>query len=179
MKWPSLLLLLFTLFLTQVCLSQQSFLFLKKNGHKKRTWTEGDIIRLRLVNDDVLEGRILLLRNDSIFINDLAFRTGDVKQVLLKRKEKKTVPGGCPSNAVYHGRGSAIYNRYESCRLGDNGKGITIFFNNRVWAYIDNCCYPATLICVGGILISAKSSGCRSSIFIGLYNNHPPNLFNH
>ncbi|MEJ0106503.1 MAG: hypothetical protein WDO19_29910 [Bacteroidota bacterium] len=92
MKWPLLLLLLFTLFLTQVCLSQQSFLFLKKNGHKKRTWTEGDIIRLRLVNDDVLEGRILLLRNDSIFINDLAFRTGDVKQVLLKRKEKKPFP---------------------------------------------------------------------------------------
>jgi hypothetical protein len=92
MKWPSLLLLFFLVFLTQACLSQQSFLFLKKNGHKKRTWVEGDIIRLRLVNDDVLEGRILLLRNDSIFINDLAFRTEDVKQVLLKRKEKKPFP---------------------------------------------------------------------------------------
>jgi hypothetical protein len=92
MKWPPLLLLIFILLLTQDCLSQQSFLFLKKNGHKKRTWVEGDIIRLRLVNDDVLEGRILLLRNDSIFINGLVFRTGDVRQVLLKRKEKKPFP---------------------------------------------------------------------------------------
>jgi hypothetical protein len=92
MKWPPLLLLIFIFLLTQDCLSQQSFLFLKKHGHKKRTWVEGDIIRLRLVNDDVLEGRILLLRNDSIFINDLAFRTGDVRQVLLKRKEKKPFP---------------------------------------------------------------------------------------
>ena len=92
MKWPSLLLLMFALLLTQICLSQKSFLFLKKNGHKKRIWTEGDIIRLRLVNDDVLEGRILLLKNDSIYINDLVFRTGDVKQVLLKRKEKKPFP---------------------------------------------------------------------------------------
>jgi len=92
MKWSSLLLLIFTLFLTQICFAQKSFLFLKKNGHKKRIWTEGDIIRLRLVNDDVLEGRILLLRNDSIYINDLAFRTEDVKQVLIKRKEKKPFP---------------------------------------------------------------------------------------
>ncbi len=72
--------------------AQQSFLFLKKNGHKKRIWTEGDIIRLQLVNDDLLEGRIQLLRNDSIFINDLVFRTGDVKRVIIKRKESRPFP---------------------------------------------------------------------------------------
>ncbi|MBS1576884.1 MAG: hypothetical protein JST09_16430 [Bacteroidetes bacterium] len=92
MKQSFLLLLLFCLFCTGYADAQQSFLFLKKKGHKKRIWTEGDVIRLRLVNDDLLEGRILLLRNDSIYINDLAFRTEDVKQVIVKRKEKKPFP---------------------------------------------------------------------------------------
>jgi len=92
MKWSAPLLLLVILFASEYCDAQQSFLFLKKNGHKKRTWTEGDIIRLQLVNDDLLEGRILLLRNDSIYINDLAFRTGDVKRVIVKRKERKPFP---------------------------------------------------------------------------------------
>jgi hypothetical protein len=92
MKWLIPLLLLSVLFTSECCEAQQSFLFLKKNGRKKRTWTEGDIIRLRLVNDDLLEGRILLLRNDSIYINDLAFRTEDVKQVIVKRREKKPFP---------------------------------------------------------------------------------------
>jgi hypothetical protein len=92
MKSFATLLLLFALFVAEKSDAQQSFLFLKKNGHKKRIWTEGDIIRLQLVNDDLLEGRIQLLRNDSIFINDLVFRTGDVKKVILKRKNKKPFP---------------------------------------------------------------------------------------
>lgn len=92
MKWSLLLLLFSALFVSEYCEAQQSFLFLKKNGHKKRTWTEGDNIRLRLVNGDLLEGRILLLRNDSIYINDLVFRTRDVAQVIIKRKEKKPFP---------------------------------------------------------------------------------------
>jgi hypothetical protein len=72
--------------------AQKSFLFLKKNGHKKRTWIEGDIIRLQLINDDLVEGPIQLLRNDSIFINDLVFRTEDVKKVIQKRSESKPFP---------------------------------------------------------------------------------------
>src|SRR5690348_10893757 len=92
MKWYALLLLFFVSLASTYAEAQQSFLFLKKNGHKKRTWTEGDIIRLQLVNDDLLEGRIQLLRNDSIFINDLVFRTGDVKKVIIKRNESKPFP---------------------------------------------------------------------------------------
>lgn len=92
MKWLSPLLLLCILFASGYCEAQQSFLFLKKKGHKKRIWTEGDNIRLRLINGDLLEGRIVLLRNDSIYINDLAFRTEDVAQVIIKRREKKPFP---------------------------------------------------------------------------------------
>ncbi|MES1219929.1 MAG: hypothetical protein ABUT20_30790 [Bacteroidota bacterium] len=92
MKRLLLVLLIFSLFTSNYVDAQQSFLFLKKNGRKKRTWTEGDIIRLQLVNDDLLEGRILLLRNDSIYINDLAFRTEDVKRVIVSRKSKKPFP---------------------------------------------------------------------------------------
>ena len=92
MKWFALLLLFFVSLVSIHADAQQSFLFLKKNGHKKRIWTEGDIIRLQLVNDDLLEGRIQLLRNDSIFINDLVFRTADVKRVIIKRRESKPFP---------------------------------------------------------------------------------------
>jgi hypothetical protein len=92
MRWARPLLLASVIFSTHFCFAQKSFLFVKKNGHKVRTWTEGDLIRLRLVNDDIIEGRILLLRNDSIYINDLAFKSSFVKQVILKRKEKKPFP---------------------------------------------------------------------------------------
>ena len=92
MRWASLLLIVSIVFTTQFCFAQKSFLFLKKNGNKVRTWTEGDIIRLRLMNEDIIEGRILLLRNDSIYINDLAFKSNFVKQVIFKRKEKKPFP---------------------------------------------------------------------------------------
>ncbi|MCW3118309.1 MAG: hypothetical protein JWM28_2391 [Chitinophagaceae bacterium] len=92
MRWAPLLLLVLVLSSTHFCFAQKSFLFVKKNGHKVRTWTEGDNIRLRLVNDDLIEGRILLLRNDTIYINDLAFKSNFVKQVILKRREKKPFP---------------------------------------------------------------------------------------
>lgn len=92
MKKTFLLLLVCCLLRTDYADAQQSFLFLKKNARKKRIWTEGDIIRLRLKNNDLLEGRIILLRNDSIYINDLAFRTKDVKQVIINRREKKPFP---------------------------------------------------------------------------------------
>ena len=92
MRWASLLLLIFIQLSAGNCAGQKSFLFVKRNGHKVKTWTEGDIIRLRLVNDDLVEGRILLLKNDSIYINDLAFKSNFVKKVILERKEKKPFP---------------------------------------------------------------------------------------
>ncbi len=51
-----------------------------------------NVIRLELIKGGIPEGRILLLRNDSIFLNGLAFRTGDVKRVLVRRKTKKSFP---------------------------------------------------------------------------------------
>jgi len=92
MRWVPILLLLIAILSTDICSAQKSFLFVKKKGHKVRTWMEGDIIRMRLVNDDLVEGRILLLRNDSIYINDLAIKSTFVKQVILRRREKKPFP---------------------------------------------------------------------------------------
>lgn len=92
MRVFSILLIVFSL-LSADCYSQQSYLFLKKGRKKVRTWYEGDVIRLELKKDGIPEGRILLLRNDSIFLTgDLVFRTTDVKRVLIRRKTKKPFP---------------------------------------------------------------------------------------
>src|SRR5690349_2525639 len=93
MRIFSILLIAFSfLFHSTECYSQQSFLFLKKGRKKVRTWYEGDVIRLELKRGGIPEGRILLLRNDTIYINDLAISTTDVKRVLIRRKVKKAFP---------------------------------------------------------------------------------------
>lgn len=93
MRIFSILLLIAFSLLSAACYSQQSYLFLKKGRKKVRVWNEGDIIRLELKSGGIPEGRILLLRNDSIFLTgDLVFRTTDVKRVLVRRKTKKPFP---------------------------------------------------------------------------------------
>ncbi len=140
MKQSLLLLLLLSLFASEYTDAQRSFLFLKKNGRKKRIWTEGDIIRLRLVNDDLLEGRILLLRNDSIYINDLAFRTEEVKQVIIKRREKKPFPiNGLQALYIAGGVGLST--------LGMKTAGWTETYGRALWY--------SSIIGFGPILLSA------------------------
>jgi hypothetical protein len=72
--------------------SQQGFLFVKKGFHKKRIYTEGDMIQVRLENGNYRNGMITLLRNDTIFINGQPVYRPLITEVLLKRKPNKPPP---------------------------------------------------------------------------------------
>lgn len=74
--------------------SQAGYLFVKKGIRKKRTYSEGDMIRLRLKDGSLAYGSITLLRNDTIFLNGHPVPIGWVKEVLLKRKAKRPFPDG-------------------------------------------------------------------------------------
>jgi hypothetical protein len=72
--------------------SQTGYLFVKKGFKKKRIYTEGDRINVRLQNGSYYYGTITLLRNDTIFINGQPVYHPYIKDVLLKRKPKKPFP---------------------------------------------------------------------------------------
>ncbi|MBC7948116.1 MAG: hypothetical protein H7Y42_09580 [Chitinophagaceae bacterium] len=83
------LLLLLT---TSVCYSQTGFLFVKKGYKKKRTYTEGDRIHVRLQDGTTVTALITLLRNDTIWLNGKPIHRTFVKEVLLKRGPKRHLP---------------------------------------------------------------------------------------
>jgi hypothetical protein len=87
-----LLLIIFLFSLTSSCFSQTGYLFIKKGFKKKRTYTEGSSIDLKLQDGSYRKGMITLLRNDTIFVNGQPVPTKKVKEVLLKRKPKKPFP---------------------------------------------------------------------------------------
>jgi len=80
------------LLLSAFSFSQQGFLFVKKGFHKKRIYTEGDMIQVRLENGNYRNGMITLLRNDTIFINGQPVYRPLITEVLLKRKPNKPLP---------------------------------------------------------------------------------------
>ena len=85
---------LFILFLfsSLISFSQQGFLFVKKGFHKKRIYTEGDNIQLRLGDGSYRKGIITLLRNDTVFINGQPVYRPLITEVLLKRKPNQPLP---------------------------------------------------------------------------------------
>jgi len=83
-----LLLLLFSPF----SFSQTGYLFVKKGIKKKRIYTEGDHINVRLQDGSYRKGTITLLRNDTIFIDGQPVYRPSIKEVLLKRKSPKPFP---------------------------------------------------------------------------------------
>src|SRR5688572_15724334 len=89
-----LVLLLLTTFSVTCCFAQSGYLFIKKGAKKKRTYTEGDMIRLKLTDGSLASGTITLLRNDTIFLNGHPIPVGWVSEVLLKRKAKRPFPDG-------------------------------------------------------------------------------------
>ena len=72
--------------------SQPNHLFIKKGIHKKRTYTEGDRIHFVLINGEEKKGVISLLRNDTIYINDIPVPRIQVAAVILNEKKKKPFP---------------------------------------------------------------------------------------
>jgi hypothetical protein len=66
--------------------AQKGFLFIKKNGKKVRTYPEGSFIQLKTVGG-IVEGYIILLRRDSIYLNgDRRLHYSQVKSILLPQK---------------------------------------------------------------------------------------------
>ena len=85
------LLLLFTfLFSFILAQSQTGFLFVKKGFKKKRTYTEGETIYLRLQDNSVYYGMITRLMNDTIFVSGRPVPRVAVKEVLISTKTRKS-----------------------------------------------------------------------------------------
>jgi hypothetical protein len=85
------LLLLFTfLFSFVLAQSQTGYLFVKKGFKKKRTYTEGDNIYLRLHNDSLYYGMITRLMNDTIFVSGRPVPRVAVKAVIVSTKTRKS-----------------------------------------------------------------------------------------
>ena len=87
-------LLLFLLFIScsVVGSSQQGFLFIKKGIHKKRTYTEGDDLHIRLGDGSYRKGVITLLRNDTVFINGEPIPRPLITDVLIKKRRASPPP---------------------------------------------------------------------------------------
>ena len=84
-----LLLVFVFLFTSILSHSQTGFLFVKKGNKKKRTYTEGENIYLRLQNDSVYYGMITRLMNDTIFLSGHPVPRIAVKEVIIDRKNRK------------------------------------------------------------------------------------------
>ncbi|MFC0774244.1 hypothetical protein [Terrimonas alba] len=83
------LLLLIFLFSSVFSYSQTGYLFVKKGIKKKKTYTEGDNIYLRLQNDSLRYGMITRLMNDTIYLSGWPIPRVSVKEVIIRRREKK------------------------------------------------------------------------------------------
>ena len=85
-----LLLLFIFLFSFVLTHSQTGYLFVKKGVKKKRTYTEGDNIFLRLQNDTLYYGMITRLMNDTIFVSGRPVPRIAVKEVIISTKTRKS-----------------------------------------------------------------------------------------
>lgn len=83
------LLLIIFLFFSTYAFSQTGYLFVKKGIRKKKTYTEGATLYLRLQNDSLRYGLITRLMNDTIYLSGLPVPRVSVKEVIIRRKEKK------------------------------------------------------------------------------------------
>lgn len=85
-----LLLIIFFLLCSLFVQSQLAYLFVKKDGHKVKTYVEEDRITLELQSGTIVRGLITLLKDDTIFINGKPIPAPSVKSVILREKNKKS-----------------------------------------------------------------------------------------
>lgn len=83
------LLLIIFLFASMCPYSQTGYLFVKKGIRKKKIYTEGDNLYLRLQNDSLRYGLITRLMNDTIYLSGRPVPRISVKEVIVRQKEKK------------------------------------------------------------------------------------------
>ncbi|MFN4315391.1 MAG: hypothetical protein ACK4E0_13910 [Chitinophagaceae bacterium] len=79
-----MLLLAFTCHFSQ---AQGGYLFVKKGYKKKRTYTEGDRILLRLPGDTIIGGLITLLKDDTIYLLGKPIPMAKVEAVIVRTKK--------------------------------------------------------------------------------------------
>ncbi len=70
--------------------SQTGYLFVKKGYKKKKTYTEGEYIYLRLHNDSLYYGMITRLMNDTIYVSGRPIPAKTVKEVIIRQKKRET-----------------------------------------------------------------------------------------
>src|SRR5882724_1732316 len=92
MNRPRCLIILLFLLASSFSYSQEGYLFIKKGIKKKKTYIEGDPIAIRLRDGSFMAGTITLLRNDSVFINDIPIHCPDIRDVILPKKSKIPFP---------------------------------------------------------------------------------------
>ncbi len=82
-------LLLLFLFITQITQAQRGFLYVKKSGYKKvKTFAEGDPIQFKTDQNQTISGMITLIKRDSLRVNGYWYRTGQIKSIILRGKQK-------------------------------------------------------------------------------------------
>jgi len=70
--------------------SQTGYLFVKKGIKKKKLYTEGENIYLRLNNDSLYYGMITRLMNDTIFVSGRPLPRIAVKEVIISNKTRQS-----------------------------------------------------------------------------------------
>jgi hypothetical protein len=70
--------------------SQTGYLFVKKGIKKKKIYTEGDNIHLRLQNDSIYYGMITRLMNDTIYVSGRPVPRKAVKEVIIRKRQHNT-----------------------------------------------------------------------------------------
>jgi len=70
--------------------SQTGYLFVKKGIKKKKIYTEGENIYLRLQNDSLYYGMITRLINDTIYISGRPVPRIAVKEVIISKKRPES-----------------------------------------------------------------------------------------
>ena len=82
-----LLIICILLLSSLVSWSQTGYLFVKKGIRKKKIYTEGSTIYLRLQNDNLYYGMITRLMNDTIYLSGRPVPRVAVKEVIINRRE--------------------------------------------------------------------------------------------
>ena len=85
-----LLVIILLLFSSTFSWSQTGYLFVKKGFKKKKTYTEGSTIYLRLHNDSLRYGLITRLMNDTIYLSGRPIPRTAVKEVIIRTKRSKS-----------------------------------------------------------------------------------------
>src|SRR5687768_15261425 len=87
------LLLCFVLFSMHYASAQKGYLFVKKNGRKVATYIAGQSIKLKTDRSGTIEGYIVLLKNDSVFMSGQRFHKDEIKQIIRRDKKRFVIDG--------------------------------------------------------------------------------------